>query len=453
MTTSERIRVAIADDSGLIYSDNYREGWVRGFRGVECDTQVFDIAKMRQATRGSSSHYRTGIAGGWGRQLASHIIAWKPHFVWCHHGRAASEATFLQMLQKANIPTAVYLCDEPYETGETAAYSPKFDYVFSMDYCTLDVHREARDGRRGVFYLPPCAEVDKFRPFMYFNDKTDQQIRDQKALFVGNADLIPRREWMEPIERLVPGTDIRYFPHRQHRGRPVAKGHQNWIPINDHPALYRGCVVGLNVHRSPSITNECFRTRVQGRDHRRLPVPKGIRLASEMPAQEGTGFWNDANLPASHVNPRFFEMAACGTLVVSDAHRPELARMFPMAPRAENPAHFLELVSHYMQKLEEAEEIGKACSSLILRRHSYQHRACEVLIRLGFREARVGGVPSYLGLLQDWLTPQDLNVLAAKSSLEPIGHSGRWSPRYGMSLTSTSGDPREATSINAPPAW
>src|SRR5690606_20416213 len=108
-----------------------------------------------------------------------------------------------------------------------------------------------------------------------------------------------------------------------------------------------------------------------------------------------------------HLNPRFFEMASCGTLVVSDDHRSELARMFPMAPRAESPEHFFELVSYYIDHPHEAEEIGRACSTLVSRRHSYAHRAAEVLIRAGFKGLLPDSQLSFLGEPEAWLSPQD----------------------------------------------
>ena len=48
-----------------------------------------------------------------------------------------------------------------------------------------------------------------------------------------------------------------------------------------------------------------------------------------------------------------------------------------MAPQAEDPEHFYELVRYYLDHLDEAEEIGRACSFLISSRHSYRHRAAE----------------------------------------------------------------------------
>jgi hypothetical protein len=312
-----------------------------------------------------------------------------------------------------------------------------------MDCSTVDIHKNSRD-RKNVFYLPPCADVDKFK-------YVDYGKRNIPALFLGNADLIPRRDWLEPLEKIVSGADIRYFPHRQPKGRPVAKGDKKWVGTKDHPALYSSCIVGLNVHRSPAITRECFQTRIVQR--LRKPVPRGLTLCNEMPGKEGTGFWNDGNIGADHVNPRFFEMAACGTLVVSDDHRSELARMFPMAPRAPTPAKFVELVLYYLNHLDEAEEIGRTCSYLVSNRHTYLHRALEVLIRLGFKELREGDQRLFLEAPEDWLSPQDLPQRKATSLLERTGRSEPWSPQYGMSWTRQSGNPKGANSLSVPKPW
>lgn len=443
----EPVRVAIADDSALIYSDDYRDGWVKGFRQIGCEVSVFDIGKLRNSAS-RYSRYRTKQLYGLPKVVGGNILNWKPHLLWCHHGRAASDPRLIEMMRSAGVHTAVYLCDEPYEVGETANYSRLFDSVFSMDLHTLPIHRVGRKNDR-VFYLPPAADPERFGYRPYF-DPANRLIRKHSAFFLGNADLIPRRRWLELLEKTTNDVDIRYFPHRQPRGRPVAKGHPQWIGMEQYHSLYANCVVGLNVHRSPVITQECFTKRVK---HRGAPVPPGIHLCHEMPSQEGTGFWNDCNAPASHVNPRFFEMAACGTCVVSDSHRSELARMFPMAPRAEDENHFVELVQYYMQHIDQAEEIGRACCSLVLKRHTYQHRAAEVLIRLGFKESVVGNLPSSLGEPQDWLSPQDFNAREVRLSLEQTGHLGRWSPRYGMSLIQPSGNPSEAWSIDAPNPW
>lgn len=432
------IRVVIADDSGLTFSDDYRKGWKSGFEKIGCQVDVVDIKPLRRLLMSAGSPYRASGMAGTGKAIAKQIISKNPDLVWCHHGRAASLPEFIDQLHRAGLRTAVYLCDEPYETGETARYSPRFRFVFSMDFETVNVHRMSRPDRSNVFYLPPSADTLLFC-------KRDYLKRGIKAFFLGNASLNPREAWLRPIERLVDGADIRYFGGSDKRK-------QTWVPFEKHPELYADCVVGLNVHRDPGITMECFKRRVVGRPSS-WGVPKGLTLCGRPPSVDGTGFWNDGNLPASHVNPRFMEMAACGTLVVSDDSRSELRRLFPMAPRASNPERFYELVEYYIKNQDEAEAIGEKCSDLISKRHSYYHRAAEILIRVGLMESLPENLLSFLGEPRDWLTPQDTALLTGKSSSGQTGPSEPWSPQYGMLLTRTSGKVSDSSSLDLPTPW
>jgi hypothetical protein len=437
----DRPRVAVADDSGLIYSDDYRSGWKSGFEGVGCEVKVFDISGIRRAGNIQSPY--SSAAKGFPKMCGQQIWRWKPDVVWCHHGRAASDEFFLRELKGKGVKVAVYLCDEPYEVGETARYSSRFTHVFTMDPCTIRIHQLSRRGRENVFYLPPAVDPDLFTPRPYSD-------RSTPAFFLGNAELPPRASWLRIVEQAIDGADIRFWKDK--KGRPVAKGSKQWVPLEAVPFYYANCIVGLNVHRSPWISQDCFQNRVLRR-HRRMATPGGITLCAGKPKEWGTGFWNDANAPAAHVNPRFFEMAACGTCVVSDAHRYELTRMFPMAPRAQDEKHFLQLVHHYVIHPEEAEEIGQACRSQILKRHTYRHRAAEALIRLGLGDVLEGSLATSLGERQEYLTPQDFNEQGIELSWGATGHLERWSPAYGKSMISGSGSLKEASSVVTPPPW
>lgn len=432
-------RVAIADDSGLIYSDDYRNGWLAGFKAIGCEVKSFDVRVLRRAGSMGTSPYRSIAMPGTGKAIANQIVKWKPSIVFAHHGRAASNGDFLSQLHRNGITTAVYLCDEPYEVGETARYSTGFKHVFTMDPCTIEVHRQSRPDRKSVFYLPPGVDTTLFRRVPY------KQRRGSRAFFLGNATLTPRVDWLKLVEKVVDGADIRFF-------KTVGKTHPKWVPANAHPELYAQCLVGLNVHRDPRITEECYKRRVVGRS-KHTPIPSGLKLARGRPDRWGTGFWNDGNIAGHHVNPRFFEMAACGTLVVSDDHRRELARMFPMAPRADCPERFAELVLYYLEHLDEAEAIGRECSTLISRRHTYSHRAAEILIRTGCLVSAQEGQLSSLGEQADWMTPQDFEPLTGRSLSAAIGPSEPWSPRYGMSLTRGSGSASDQDSLDAPTSW
>lgn len=430
------IKVVVADDSRLVYSDNWRNGWLSGFKQIGCDVTVVDISKLRDMSAGGPYSTR---GGHYVRGIADNIKQHRPDLVWCYHGRAAGNSSFIQPFRTAGIRTATYLPDEPYECGESSKFSPLFDYVFTMDFCTIEIHEQARQAphRKRTFYLPPCADVNQFR-------YKDYSKRTVPAFFLGNPTLIPREQYLRAVEKLVEGADIRFWPTK---GIPVTKLDKKWVRQEDHPLYYSSCIVGLNVHRAPGITKECYNRRVA---HSK---PRHTTLPSAPPKHDGTGFWNDFDAPASHVNPRFFEMAACGTLVVSDNDRLELQRMFPYAPRARTPEEYVAFVLHYLNHKDEAETIGQACYYEISKRHTFRHRAAEVMMRVGLMDRLPENQLSYLGEPKVWLSPQDLPLPKGKSSSERTGLCDSWNPQSGLSLTRTSGSPSHRDSLDAPIPW
>lgn len=440
---SEPLKVVFLNDTGLIYSDDYREGWIWGFKQLGCEVIALDVSQLSRLPRlisGASSPYSTTHSGRMAKMLAQNVVAQRPQLVFTHHGRASSHPDFLSYVKRSGAPTAVYLCDEPYECGETAKWSVLFDYVFTMDPCTLALHRDvrthARGGTGGVFYLPPAANTDRFRP-------RPDVARDVPALFLGNASLPPRPEFLKQIEQMVIGSKILYW-------QATGKGDkQRWVPLEQHGELYASCKLGLNVHRDPRINEECFNKRLRDRNL----LPRGLVPCSAPPEKWGTGFWNDPNLPAAHVNPRFFEMAACGTCVINDDARPELARMFPMAPRAIDPAQFLTLVNYYLERPEEAEEIGRACSKEIFKRHTYKHRAAEILMRVGLRGSTVDSLFTSLGEPEEWMTIQDFDMLGISPLLAQTGVYGPFTPHIGKSSISPSGTAKSVSSLGSAFPW
>jgi hypothetical protein len=186
----------------------------------------------------------------------------------------------------------------------------------------------------------------------------------------------------------------------------------------------------------------------------RYPSWPGLQVMTTPPAEwGGTGFWNVYGLPAQHVNPRFFEMAACGTCVINDNVRGELARLFPMAPRAESPEHFLELVLYYLNHLDEAAEVGQECSYQISKRHTYKHRAAEILLRVGLKTSTKEELFGSLGEPREWLTTQDFNRQGESPSSEQTGLFGPYDRRTGRSSIKTSGQPSAPCSLRKVPPW
>lgn len=427
----------------LMFSDDFHDGWKWGFETLGCDVRVFDIGSIKHSALSRRSPYAVPASARQGKQAALEVYKWEPDLVFCHHGRAAANETFQHELKRRGIPTATYLCDEPYECGETLQYSARFDYVFTMDPGTLAAHKTAKGRRDQVYYLPPGVNTDRF-PLVPYSKREFKS----RAFFLGNASLKPRTEWMKPVEKCVEGTDIRYWPSTNKRAHK-----QRWVGLDQHAELFSSCALGLNVHRDPRIGKTEYRDLVVKKANKYPKWPGLQVMQSPPPEWGGTGFWNVYDLPAQHINPRFFEMASCGTCVINDNHRNELERLFPMAPRAESPEHFLELVLYYLDHIEEAAEIGEECSYLISKQHTYRHRAAEIFHRVGLKASTADSLFGSLGAPEEWLTIQDFDEQGVNRSSGPIGLYGPYDRRIGRSLIPPSGKKSAADSLRMAPPW
>lgn len=394
-----------------------------GFLGLGCHVDVVDISQFVPSFRPTSGKYSVGRMMKRLNLVAETLVKeFKPDLLFTHHGRDAAHRDFLTYFRRRGIPTAAYFCDEPYECGETVKWSAMYDYAFLIDPCTMPVHQAVRPRGRNVFYLPPGVDVNHYRPMPVE--------RDQDVLFLGNANLTPREPFLRLLEKRL-NADIRFFGQ-------VTKDDPRWVKLKDHPELFSRFKLGANPHRSPWMNEECWNKRVKSSKASPIAKPPEKR-----PMEWGTGFWNDANRPAAHVNPRFFAMAACGSVPVNCNTRSELARMFPEAPRADTPEDMLMICQRLLIDEDLRKEIASSCLQKIRSRHTYFHRVAEILIRLGWKDALKAETWSSLGEPQEWMTPQEPSSLGLSTSWEPTGPLDSWSPPSGRSSTLRSGQQSE----------
>jgi spore maturation protein CgeB len=410
----------LAQQTNLVYSDDYLDGWKWGFSQIGCEVREFDISPLNNIPLLRNSIYS---ARGWGdlaRGMSRQMLEWKPDLLWVHHGRYGVH--LCEWFNQAGVPTAAYLCDEPYETGETLFYAPNYTHVFSMDLETIPAHLAIRGEKRNVHYLLPAVNADRFRPGLYAAET------GRDGVFIGNASLVPRPRFFRHLEGKYPGRAAIFY------WKTVNKQSSEWLGLDRYPEILGTAKVGLNVHRSPRITEDCYRKRVLNGRNRTL-LPPGFQYCNQPPAEWGTGFWNDLDLPASHVNPRFFETAALGTFQISDAERSELKRLFPMAVTCATPEDFADRFFYFLDHAEERRDIAKACCDLTLSRHTYKHRCAEILLRVGLWDAMPESLSSSLGPPQDWMHTQSFPPSLVASSSEPTGPSSFSSPPISKSST------------------
>lgn len=252
--------------------------------------------------------------------LADKVRQFSPDLLFVVHGRRFSQRwknTF------KGIPSAVWLLDEPYEVDDTARFSALFDTALLNDPATRHRHRNAH-------YLPVCYD-----PARYFYHPGVP--RKHAVGFIGGYNPL-REEMLETLARRGLLSYVVGGPWRKPAVQALCLSHN--IPAEQTAELYRDTKIILNV----------FRT-----EHH----------------------FNRQSLSATSLNPRVYEGAACGALVISE-DRPEVGQVCPSLPVFSNPDEMVSLVEELLRDPGRYEVLRKACTRQ-LASHTYAQRLSSAL--------------------------------------------------------------------------
>jgi len=251
-------------------------------------------------------------------------------------------AAQLDELRGQGIRTAVWYADDPYFTDYTAELALHYDFVFTHEMGCLAFYREL--GCEQVHYLPLAANPHVFKPqHADLSYSTD-------VCFIGNG--FPNR--IELFDRLVPFL----------RGKKVLlagalwerlAGYRllersiklQWIPIEETVKYYNGAKIVINVHRL--TYDEVFNK-------------------------------NSRNLPGHSINPRTFEISACGTLQMTDV-RHDLSRYYTPGEDIEtfaSPEELIGKMQYYLTHEEARMRIALRGLRRTVEEHSYAARLMQL---------------------------------------------------------------------------
>lgn len=235
--------------------------------------------------------------------LVEKVKDFSPELLFVVHGRkfARRWRTTFQ-----NYRTAVWLLDEPYEVDDTAKFSPNFNTVFVNDPGTIDRHRNAH-------YLPVCYD-----PRSHFYHPGGE--RKYQTGFIGGYNQ-QREEFLDELSRRGLLSYVIGGPWRKPSVQSLCLSGN--IPASETARLYQETRLVLNIFR---ITHH----------------------------------YNQRRIPAISLNPRVYEAAQCGALVVSE-RRAELSDLCPEMPVFENTQELVETVEGLLRDTERFERIRRAC--------------------------------------------------------------------------------------------
>jgi len=217
------------------------------------------------------------------KSMAERALLIRPDFVLVLNGLHVfpdDHLTQVDTIRAAGIRTIIWFADDPYVTADTVLVAPRYDTVLTHEMSTVPLYREI--GCADVHYLPLAVHPALFRPI-----RAGAQYRSD-VCFIGQAfwnrvemfDAIAAQ--LEGLKVFIAGGLWNRLTQYDRLSRFIRHG---WLPVEESVAYYNGARIVVNLHR----------TTEPGADNK-----------------------NTYRYPGLSINPRTYEIAACGTLQLTD---------------------------------------------------------------------------------------------------------------------------------------
>jgi spore maturation protein CgeB len=242
------------------------------------------------------------------------------------------------------IRTAVWFTDDPYFIDATKHIAPHYDYVFTLEEACVPVYREL--GCANVAHVPFGANT------AYYLPKRTEARFEADICFIGSA-FVNRAAFFDRIASYLQRKKVfiaGYWWERMANFPLLAGQIRNgqWVSPEETASFYNRAKIVINLHRAiDDETNQ-----------------------------------NVGGIPALSVNPRSFEIGACGAFQLTDV-RHSLGAAF--APGEEiatyaSPEELIEKADYYLNHEEERQTIALRGYARTMREHTYPRRVRQLLV-------------------------------------------------------------------------
>jgi len=239
--------------------------------------------------------------------------------------------------------TAVWIMDDPYFTDITASMAPLYDYIFTHEFNAVPFYQALGCGN--VHYLPSGVDRAVVAPrFVERHYRSD-------VCFIGSA--FPNR--ISFFDKVIPALKgVRLFMAgygwNQLKHYDAIKQHVNLqgVLYDDNIKYYIGAKIVINLHRS---------------------------------AEER---YNSRRIHAMSVNPRTFEICACGTLQLTDIREDLTSHYTPGQELATfaGPEELVDRIHYYLRHEEERRRTALGGLHKTMSQHTYCHRLQAMLLTI-----------------------------------------------------------------------
>ena len=183
-------------------------------------------------------------------------------------------------IRSMGIPTAIWFVDDPYFSEDTSVICKHYDHVLTHEMGCLEFYRSL--GAGSVHYLPLCVN-----PQMFYPRRTGPQYQHD-IVFIGNAFF----NRTELFDRLAPFLSLKktliaggFWERLTTYDKMSPFISSGFIPPEETANYYSGAKLVINIHR---------------------------------PWEAGQDNRNSFQLPSRSINPRTYEISACGTMQLTD---------------------------------------------------------------------------------------------------------------------------------------
>lgn len=239
----------------------------------------------------------------------------------------------LLSMRRAGLKTAVLFTESPYDDDKQAQMAELVDMCWTNERTSV---RRLQPHNANASYLRAAYDPARHTPFA----EVDTNVTSHDVVFVGTGfrervDLLGAVDWS--------GIDLGLYgvwnrAHMPHRLRPYVRGK---VVSNDHAAaLYRQAKIGLNLYRHP---------------------PEGMRAES--------------------MNPRAYELAACGVFQISDRRAEGIETLGWAAPTFRDADELQAHLTMYLDRPSHRRAHAIAARRSI-QSHTFAARAAQVLADL-----------------------------------------------------------------------
>lgn len=249
----------------------------------------------------------------------------------------------MDAIRAMGIRTLIWFVDDPYSSEQSSQIAPHYDLVLTHELGAVEPYRQLCSGQ--VHYMPLGVNTSWFRPAPVEREYSSdvcfigQGFWNRIALFDELAPQLAARKVV------ICGGLWDRLRHYSLYGDAIRPG---WMPVAETIRYYSSAKIVINQHRT---------------------------------TEPGSDNHNSLHWAGLSINPRTFEIAACGTLQLVD-QREDLTRYYEPGVEIETFASASELkekIAYYLQHEDARRAIALRGLRRTLRHHTYLLRVQQML--------------------------------------------------------------------------